>query len=489
MSTDGSAEPTNTSAGAITPHGPPSLRHHGAPPRGLLNTPRRVSYDGRFGRLFQVLADQPAHDPESAEDQRTLRDLSESMRETEDDVSGDNRRIPAGYTYLGQLIDHDITFDPTSLLQRRNDEEGLINFRTPRFDLDSVYGSGPADEPFQYDSGRHSGFAMLLDGFDLPRNSQGVALIGDPRNDENGIVSQLHAAFLALHNVLLDRAIDQAGDATPDAFKVAQRQAQWHYQWVVAHDFLRRLIGDDLHARLLQRVEGDDGTVGEIVRLRHYRHKVNPYLPVEFSVAAYRFGHSQVRDDYSINGSFHRRLFDPSGDDFRGFQRLRGGWHASWPFFFDLDDQPPQLSRLIDTKLSATLSSLQGGAGDEANLALLNLRRGAALGLPSGQAVAREMKADVLDDAELAPSPPGNAPLWFYVLREAQALHGGSRLGPVGGRVVGETLLGLLRSDPQSYLTLQPDWQPTLPTRSGDPLVFDMADLLRAAVPQQATRF
>jgi hypothetical protein len=369
----------------------------------------------------------------------------------------------------------------------------LINFRTPRFDLDSVYGSGPFDEPFQYDPGLHEGFALLLEdrgGPDLPRNGRGRALIGDPRNDENGIVSQLHVAFLKFHNRRMDDLRDSGG--VPDArdrFAIAQREVQWHYQWVVVHDFLRRTVGADLHDRLLVTNEEAGGLGRESVRLRYYRHKTNPYLPVEFSVAAYRFGHSQVRDEYAINGNFRRPLFRPSGDDFRGFQPLRPGWHASWPFFFDIDGQAPQLSRSIDSSLVASLSTLQGAAGDDANLPLRNLRRGAALGLPSGQNVATAMKITPLADADLAPAAPGRAPLWFYILREAQVLHSGQHLGPVGGRIVAETLLGLLRADPQSYLNLEPTWTPTLPARNGDPREFDAVDLLQYAAPDQGTRF
>lgn len=148
-----------------------TYRVHATPPRGLENTPRTVSYDGRFGRLFQSLAQLPAHDPDSEGDIEELRAIADSMQETTSDPSTDNPAIPSGYTYLGQFVDHDITFDPTSLLDRRNDEEGLINFRTPRFDLDSVYGSGPADEPFQYDPNIHNGRGLLLEpvsaGFDL----------------------------------------------------------------------------------------------------------------------------------------------------------------------------------------------------------------------------------------------------------------------------------------------------------------------------------
>lgn len=145
--------------------------------------------------------------------------------------------------------------------------------------------------------------------------------------------------------------------------------------------------------------------------------------------------------------------------------------------------------RSIDSSLVDTLSTLQGATGDDANLPLRNLRRGAALALPSGQAVAAAMKVAPLADADLAPAAAGHAPLWFYVLREAQVLHQGEHLGPVGGRIVGETLLGLLRADPQSYLTLGPSWTPTLPARSGDPRKFDAVDLLQYAAPNQVIRF
>lgn len=468
-------------------------RVHGTPPRGLENTPRTVSYQGRFGRLFQTLAQVPAHDPENDADKRILAEIAAAMQETDADPSSDNTHIPSGYTYLGQFVDHDITFDPTSSLDRRNDEEGLINFRTPRFDLDSVYGSGPDDEPFQYNKDGHGGRCLLLkevgEGFDLPRNHQDLALIGDPRNDENGIVSQLQVAFISFHNAILEQLAAERGEVDADTFNEAQQLAQWHYQWVVAHDFLRRVVGEDLHRTLITEHPDPDGGEREVVHLRFYRHKVNAYLPLEFSVAAYRFGHSQVRDEYSINGRFHRRLFNPEGEDFRGFQALRSGWHASWPFFFELDDHAPQPSRAIDSKLSPTLMTLQGDRGERDNLALRNLLRGAALGLPSGQDVARHMGEQVLDQAHLAPAAEEKAPLWFYILKEAEVLHGGAHLGPVGGRIVGETLLGLLRADPRSYLKLNPTWRPTLPTKSGNPASFDMADLLRFAVPNQCTRF
>lgn len=224
-------------------------RSHGTQTRGLDLVPQAPSYVGRFGRMFRSLATFRQPD-------ELLERLANSMHENTNS-SPDNLNIPSGYTYLGQFVDHDITFDPSSNLQRMNDPEGLVNFRTPRFDLDSLYGSGPADEPFQYDEnsggtklligkGRHTGNAEVAAGTvtaddDLPRNEQGRALIGDPRNDENTIVSQLHLTFLKLHNKFVDQVSAEQGLTGEDLFKEAQKLTRWHYQWVVVHDFLERI--------------------------------------------------------------------------------------------------------------------------------------------------------------------------------------------------------------------------------------------------------
>ncbi len=216
-------------------------------------------------------------------------------------------------------------------------------------------------------------------------------------------------------------------------------------------------------------------------------------MPVEFSVAAYRFGHSQVRDRYGVNNTFSDvPLFSPGGaEDLRGFRQLLPNWHVSWPRFFAFPGDPgPQLSRLIDTALSPSLFALPGEQAEAASLALRNLRAGVRLQLPSGQAVAGYLGVAPLGDEDLAPCPPGGAPLWYYVLREAAVLgDGGQHLGPVGGRIVAETLLALLRSDPDSYYSKGPTWTPTLPSRSGNPRDFDMVDLLSLAIPGQARRF
>ena len=159
---------------------------------------------------------------------------------------GDNRRISAGFTYLGQFIDHDITFDPTSQLQKVNDPDALVNFRTPRLDLDSLYGAGPADQPYLYEwwTGDDRGIKLLVGDDDLPRNDQDRALIGDPRNDENLILAQLHLLFIRFHNRVVDHVRDDRGLTGAELLAEAQRIVRWHFQWIVGHDFLRRVLGD-----------------------------------------------------------------------------------------------------------------------------------------------------------------------------------------------------------------------------------------------------
>ena len=466
-------------------------RQHGVAPRGLDAVPQSPSYEGRFGRMFRAL-------PTFQQPDELLDRLAGMMHENPGAPSPDNPNIPAGYTYLGQFIDHDITFDPNSDLQRMNDPEGLVNFRTPRFDLDSLYGSGPADEPFQYDEG--SGAMKLLTGKgrhtdtgqptaddDLPRNEQGTALIGDPRNDENIIVSQLHLAFLKLHNRFVDEVGVNQGLVGEELFKEAQRLTRWHYQWVVVHDFLARTVGQEVVDSIL--APGGNGVPK--IKLRHYRWKIQPYMPVEFSVAAYRFGHSQVRPTYKINDPVPELpIFSPDPnagplDDFRGFRFLPQGWTIDWSFFFDTGGPGTsrQASRAIDIRLAEGLFNLPGTPASEQSLALRNLKRGRALGLPSGQRVATAVGVPDLTREELGFWEP--APLWFYILKESELRHNGTKIGPVGGRIVAEVLLGLLDGDPLSWINVEPGWEPTIPDADGDGKI-TMVDLLRFAIPEQA---
>jgi hypothetical protein len=480
------------------------------------STPQSVFYDqGRFGRLFPTL-------PAFAADTPLLRDaLSElgakaGPMDAGDDLSDpitlitdpaksagnpNNPTMTAGFTFLGQFVDHDMTFDPTSSLARQQDPEAIRNFRIPALDLDNVYGGGPVASPHLYDAtvdgGRTTFLCEEIPGsgavsvgnrlrFDVPRNSQSTALIGDPRNDENIVVSQLHLALLRFHNqVVADvRAELGAGYTDGEIFAESQRVVRWHYQWLVIHEFLVRTVGDQLVDDVLANGP------------RHFKWRNDPYIPVEFSVAAYRFGHSQVRPSYRANfgtsatdpaQQFFALIFDPAAADPDDPADLRGGRRAArrfvdWQTFFDFGDGRARPNKMIDTKLSTPLFDLMGQApGQETSLATRNLLRNLTMKVPSGQRVAKAMNEPVLPAADLADLEDFHlekrTPLWFYVLREAEVMANGEYLGPVGGRIVAEVIIGLIRGDRQSYLRQEPDWTPTYVTGGS----FTTVDLLRTA--------
>ncbi|MCI4371167.1 MAG: heme peroxidase family protein [Thermoplasmata archaeon] len=484
--------------GSMHPH-----LFHGTELRGLTSLARSSLPDGRFGRMFRNLAPfLPRND--------LLEALARQMIEPEpkpgqDDTAGDNPDIPAGFTYFGQFIDHDLTFDPVSQLQRDNDPDALRDFRTPRFDLDSIYGSGPADQPFLYeDDGIHLLIGRNAAGEeDLPRNAKGRALLGDPRNDENLIVSQLALGILKFHNRVVDTPA-VAGLSDTVRFDEARRLVRWHYQWAVIQDFLVRLVGNDVVDDILRpdTYKVPAGPTAKPVKtvqiVRKFFHwKTRPFMPVEFAVAAYRFGHSMVRGEYELNANVvDIPIFakDPE-PDLRGFRERPAGHVIEWGRFFKfseskLDVQP---SRKIDTKLAFGLSILPDNvAAGIHSLAERDLKRGKALGLPSGQSVARAMAIPedlILHERDLDPLPRDllkafghHTPLFFYVLKEAEVIGKARRLGPVGGRIVAEVIIGLLQGDPFSYVRAQPAWQPKAgefgAPRDGE---FTVADLLRFA--------
>jgi len=482
----------------------------------------------------------PVFDPDDADLEKLGEKMIQSAEDDKDPNTPDddeNLEIPAGYTYLGQFIDHDITFDPVSSLQRQNDPDALVDFRTPRLDLDNIYGRGPDDQPYLFQS---DGIKLALGasvssdpnfaGPDLPRNNSGRALIGDPRNDENKIVSQLQSVFLRFHNAIVDRAAEtKLGNGA--LLKEAQRRVRWHYQWVVVHDFLPRILGgkdlrkgEQIIQDILRPVEYVGGIAdGKVVKstivdpnFKFYHWRDQPFMPVEFSVAAYRFGHSMVRPRYFFNdkvrqpkniAAFGRtpifsKESDPPTSNMNSFQPLPTDWGFQWKYFFELGgsapnvDKLPQPSYKIDTELATPLGALPSPiilqSDPIRSLALRNLKRGKALGLPSGQNIARAMGIDPLTDDVLelsklglrGSSIDGNAPLWFYVLKEAETLGGSAHLGPVGGRIVAEVLLGLLWGDPLSYIRVQPNWKPD-PSLVDRDEKFGMAQLVKFALGQK----
>lgn len=412
-----------------------------------------------------------------------------------------NPTMTAGMTFLGQFLDHDMTFDPTSSLARRQDPESIRNFRIPALDLDNVYGGGPGVSPHLYDKSIDQGRTMLLvdeipgseavtcDGVarhDLQRNSQLTALIGDPRNDENLMVSQLHLAMVRFHNAVTVDVLAELGPGyTPEEiFTEAQRVVRWHYHWMILHEFLPKTIGQDL--------TDDIVTNGRMF----YQWRHDPFIPVEFSVAAYRFGHSQIRPSYRANfgtsatdpaQQFFALVFNPTDLNPADPADLRGGCRAprrfiDWQTFFDFGDGRVKSNKLIDTTLSSVLFDLMGmPSATSTSLAQRNLVRNLTMKIPSGQKVAAAMQAPPLSAADLSDLKDLNlhnrTPLWFYVLREAGVMAGGAHLGPVGGRIVGEVIHGLIEGASQSYVSLDPEWTPTYGTDD----TFGMTDLLTKA--------
>ncbi len=479
--------------------------------RALLDALSGNKDPGMFGRMFPQLS------PLSVPDAK-LNALAQAMIDSNPgDPLGNNPNIPAGFTYFGQFVDHDITLDLTSLGDKEKDPLGIENFRTPSVDLDCLYGLGPDGSPHLYArnpaaGNKHGpkfligknitvGFGGILGDFrnDLPRSPEGFALIGDHRNDENLLVAQTHLAFLKFHNAVCDM-LSGSGNPPPDIFKEARQIVTWHYQWIVLHDWVERLTGKGTIAKILH-----DGR-------KHYRFKKVPFMPVEFSAAAYRLGHSMVRQRYEHNKVFTAADFQLFFD----FSGLSGGiigdlapnpptgpipvsalpsnWIIDWRRFHELGDSggaPVNMapSRKLDPQLVSSLHSLPGGGG---NLAFRNLKRGVNLGLPSGQDVAKKMKvANPLTPAEIASDSNGSTdgavakqqglhtatPLWYYILKEAKVRHDGLRLGSVGSTIIAEVFVGLVHGDQNSFLWQAKNWKPTLP--SATPGDFTMADMLR----------
>lgn len=425
-------------------------------------------------------------------------------RDTDPDSS-----IPAGFTYVGQFVDHDVTFDVSSSLETATDARTIHNMRSPTLDLDSVYGRGPALDPFLYvppPPGVPTAFRLRLGtntpagvggpggpggaddmvehtDWDVPRMPAPghTAVIGDPRNDENLVVVQLHHAMLRFHNAVVDR-LERDGFGG-DLFVEARRIVTHHYQWAVVHDYLATVCG---RAPVRDALGSVRPPVGGRFR-----------MPVELSVAAYRFGHSMVRPAYWVNFNFVDAtladLFERSREPNLPVQ---SNWVVDLNAFLDTGVPVPVFNRArrIDTALTDGLASLPGFTGLMAALASRNLLRGLALGLPSGQGMAAELGVTPLTEAELLDGlPPEEAaalaggggvllertPLWYYVLREASVREGGDRLGPVGATIVAETFVRMLRRDPDSFLNATPAFTPSLaPGGAGR---FTFADLVEFA--------
>ena len=471
------------------------------------NPPNKPLGLHEFGYLFENLAADPdARLPEGAETIAALKKLGAGMADPQPQ-SGPDSGIPAGYTYLGQFVDHDITrdakagglddqikkphFDPiltdeaTSMMK---------NVRTAALELDSVYGAGPDADPDLYESdgvhlklgnnrddgrGNPNHIASSTRNRDLLREPDGKPVIGDDRNDENLLVAQTHHAFQVFHNKVADSIAGAHTDATKH-FAEARKITVQHYQWIVLHDFLPRIVTSGAHDSALSNP-------------RLYKDDMPTFMPFEFSVAAYRFGHSMIRQRYEHNSIFGTDITDFSllfafTHSGREQMPVPQSWIINWRNFYNIvGADATNVARPIDTRLSGELERLPNEQGLMAMLASRNLLRGYLMSLPTGQAIAKAIGASVLTDEELksnasatesdalsSASLTERTPLWYYVLKESAVREGGNKLGEVGSAIVAETLVALIKRSEHSILA--ESWQPDLGLQRGR---FTMADMLR----------
>jgi hypothetical protein len=359
----------------------------------------------------------------------------------------------AGWPFFGQFTAHDITADRSSLRSHVNPSQ-LRNAHTPQLNLESLYGGGPAGNPYLFERSDPAKLLTGPDGHDVLRNYEGTAVIGDPRNDSHVFMSQMHLAFVRAHNAFVD-LVRSEGTPESELFETAAQELRWHYQTVILREFLPLLVGPDMVASLL-----DEGP-------RFYRPSGQPFIPLEFADAAYRYGHSQIRQKYVLNDrSEPVRIFP----DLLGFQPVTPNHTIDWARMFDSPGQPAAArAKKIDGRLVGALISLPLAVSGEAevqeyhSLAVRDLQRGQGVGLPSGEVVARFLHEEPLSREEVGADKagwPGETPLWYYILREADVRNNGNRLGPVGARIVGDVLVGLLDLDSSSVRHAPAGWEP-----------------------------
>ncbi|MEY2564755.1 MAG: hypothetical protein QOH88_2948 [Verrucomicrobiota bacterium] len=457
-------------------------------------------------------------------DEAKLVELAQRMKDSEARRKK-RRRLPAmpsGYVYFGQFIDHDITRDGRFLVGDANPhEDETPNYRTPALDLDTLYGKrglpGPQDEksgelplgqtlPPTGPTRRPAG---KLD--DLPREADGTPKLIDPRNEENLVIGQMHVLFIKFHNgviKLLKRNPSLSpGPRGSSLFEQARRFVTWHYQWIILKDFLPKI------ARI---------TVLQDIRRKGLLLTPDPInLPIEFTVAAFRFGHSMIQESYSLNHDLgvHAGSLMLMTKRGRGISSelpaLPANYVIDWNLFFTAPEAMLNRGQTIDTFITEALYGLpaesiaifranfspQDLAPRQAGefmrpLPELTLRRGSKMHLPSGEEFADFFHLPKLtagdipaltEDEEFFDQQEfrGRTPLWYYLLREAavQAVTDSEppvppdppmqKLGHIGSRIVAEVLLQILSADSESIQNEGKEWKPPL-------LVFGASKLPRS---------
>src|SRR3954451_5164293 len=429
--------------------------------------------------------------------------------------------IPSGYTYLGQFLDHDLTFDKSNLMEGVDIAPAtLAQFRSPSLDLDSLYGNGPQDAgsaKFYEADGihlRHGTASGGPAGSDLPRQTAapvGLAIIADERNDENLAVAQIHAAFIRFHNRVVDSVVN--GVPVAQRFREARKVVTKHYQWMVRTDYLSRICARGI-------VTGVFGAAGRKVFEVNPAAGSTPTMPIEFSVAAFRLGHSMIRHTYEWNRVFSGPAKASLAQLFQ-FTHKSGGlsgpipdiWIADFRRLFKLDPTSPaptfptgglgvaatqsNLAMKIDTRLVNPLATLPiPDPSPENNPAFRNLLRANMVKLATGQQMVTFLRSKgvtvmKLTAAQIRDGNGGaslaslnttqrsalldNTSLWFYILREAEFHQG--KLHAVGARIAAETFHRAIEGS-QFSIVRDTAFHPTLGPNNS---TFRMIDLLNFA--------
>ena len=431
--------------------------------------------------------------PFPGHDETDLRELSAQMKDIPQNRRGRPRLgdlAPSAFVYLGQFLGHDVTCDETRLEKASAVPEETENRHIPRLDLQSVYGAGPEKSPDLYNLSERGAETFFLgkttavpsesipSSLDDFYRRDGEPMLADDRNDQHLIISQLHVTFLQFHNRLIDclkrGLFRDKCSANETVFARARRLTTWHYQWIVRHEFLNWFVlpgvlpDIERHGpRLFKPVLGEQ----------------LPSLPIEFTQAAFRFGHSVVQPQYEINEwTGLVRLRDLIRKKRSGNPPLAANRVVEWDRFTRSWGANANFAENIDTLISEDMFDLPAAAmpvsfdGKPPPLPEITLLRGSRIGLPSGQQACRAIGLEPLRPEQIGFDHEANkflrkrglnerTPLWYYILREAELLgrrrfRGGECLGPLGSRIVGEVLLGVMNSDPQSYLNVAPEWRP-----------------------------
>jgi hypothetical protein len=432
-------------------------------------------------------------------------------KSVEESISTSNL-IPAGYVYLAQFLDHDISFDSRSDRFRHEDHPWqspditkVFNKRRPFFDLETIYGFDNPTNEKEYTRAElmKAGSKTLLNlGMttpeyldpissgargeypnDLPRQEKSpLAKVVDLRNDSNLALAQTQVAFMKFHNAVIKQLNDSDSS---EVFEKARKIAIRHYQYIILTDFLPKIVKNEILTEV----------IAEIVKNGQgkYYHPAadNIFIPIEFSIAAFRMGHSMIRNEYHWNIKRKAHISDllyhtgiggteNNGINKKSKNKLRSAWIINWNWFYDFNPSGEKeknfnFAEPIDTKFSTGLNNLiphhSSGHGRANSLSALDLYRGRLWKLPAGQDIAKEIAdktgEEILssDDIESTFGEKLTQEYRDFFKKETQFLYdllaeaevqnkrfNTTTLGNVGSRIVAEVIVKLLFESPYSIL-------------------------------------